>query len=338
MTSGGVANAAGPVANEHAAASANGGVGNGIGNGNSKHEVVVESAPVVETAAPAESSSAADHSDGTAGTSGEVTEPQPPSGADQNPGGANGDQCSTAPKATYCSTRDGSPSENGNGGGEAKGKPCAGCVGKADNKNPPGQEKNDPRGTFPNNGYECDNNHGIGKGNPAHTGCQGTTPPPCDDAVEDCDGGEGECDATVEDCDGGEGECDATVDDCDGGEGECDATVEDCDGGEGECDATVEDCDGNEGECDATVEDCDGGNEPDCIPTEANNFCSEVEGNQHHNNGNPPDVLGEKTVRTPQALPFTGDSTSLLLGIAGLMVALGGGLTLIGRRPGRVTV
>jgi hypothetical protein len=310
MTSGGVANAAGPVANEHAAASANGGVGNGIGNGNSKHEVVVESAPVVETAAPAESSSAADHSDGTAGTSGEVTEPQPPSGADQNPGGANGDQCSTAPKATYCSTRDGSPSENGNGGGEAKGKPCAGCVGKADNKNPPGQEKNDPRGTFPNNGYECDNNHGIGKGNPAHTGCQGTTPPPCDDAVEDCDGGEGECDATVEDCDGGEGECDATV----------------------------EDCDGNEGECDATVEDCDGGNEPDCIPTEANNFCSEVEGNQHHNNGNPPDVLGEKTVRTPQALPFTGDSTSLLLGIAGLMVALGGGLTLIGRRPGRVTV
>ena len=28
-------------------------------------------------------------------------------------------------------------------------------------------------GTFPNNGYECDHNNGIGKGNPAHTGCAG---------------------------------------------------------------------------------------------------------------------------------------------------------------------
>ena len=330
MTSGGVANAAGPVANEHAAGvTANGGVGNGVGNGNAKHEAVEETAAVVETAAPTEAAApaeaaAADHSDGTAGTSGEVTEPQPPSGADQNPGGANGDQCSSDPKATYCSTRDGSPSANGNGGGDAKGKPCAGCVGKADNKNPPGQEKTNPMGTFPNNGYECDNNNGIGKGNPAHTGCQGTTPPPCDDTVEDCDGGEGECDATVEDCDGGEGECDATVEDCDGGEGECDATVEDCDGGEGECDATVEDC--------------DGGEDSDCIPTEANDFCSEVEGNQQHNNGNPPEVLGERTVRTPQALPFTGSSTGLLLGVAGLMLALGGGLVLAGRRPGRVTV
>jgi hypothetical protein len=297
MTSGGVANAAGPAADESvvASANANGGVGNGVGNGNSKHEIVVESAPV-ETTAAAESSDAADHSDGTAGTSGDVSEPQPPSNADQNPGGANGDQCSAEPMATYCSTRDGSPSENGNGGGEAKGKPCAGCVGKADNKNPPGQEKNDPMGTFPNNGYECDHNNGIGKGNPAHTGCQGSTLPPCDDTVEDCGGGEGECDATVEDCGGGEGECDATV------------------------------------------EDCDGGSEPDCIPTEANNFCSEVEGNNHHRNNNPPDVLGERTVRTPQALPFTGDSTGLLLGVAGLMLALGGGLVLAGRRPGRVTV
>jgi hypothetical protein len=60
---------------------------------------------------------------------------------------------------------------NGNGGGNATGKPCAGCVGKADNKNPPGQEKTNPSGTFPNNGYECDHNNGIGKSNPAHTGC-----------------------------------------------------------------------------------------------------------------------------------------------------------------------
>lgn len=57
---------------------------------------------------------------------------------------------------------------NGNGDGAATGKPCAGCVGAADNKNPPGQA---PDGTDANNGYECDGNSGIGKTNPAHTGC-----------------------------------------------------------------------------------------------------------------------------------------------------------------------
>ena len=108
------------------------------------------------------------------GTSGDPSQPQPLSNADQNDGGANG-QC---PGAIYCSTRDGSPSENGNGDGNANGKPCAGCVGKADNKNPPGQEKQDPAGTFPNNGYECDNNNGIGKTNPAHTGCASPSPSP----------------------------------------------------------------------------------------------------------------------------------------------------------------
>src|SRR4051812_48051065 len=106
--------------------------------------------------------------------SGDLSQPQPLSTADTNTGGANG-QC---PGGIYCSTRDGSPSLNGNGDGNASGRPCAGCVGKADNKNPPGQESTDPAGTFPNNGYECDTNNGIGKSNPAHTGC--TTPkPPC---------------------------------------------------------------------------------------------------------------------------------------------------------------
>ena len=68
----------------------------------------------------------------------------------------------------YDSTCDGSPSENGKGEGNATGKPCAGCVGAADNKNPPGQM---PNGSDPNNGYECDGNQGVGKTNPAHTGC-----------------------------------------------------------------------------------------------------------------------------------------------------------------------
>ena len=97
--------------------------------------------------------------------------PQPISKADANPGGANG-QC---PGGPYCSTRDGSPSLNGNGNGAALGKPCAGCVGKADNKNPAGQM---PNGSDPNAGYECDRNHGIGRSNPAHTGCTASVTPP----------------------------------------------------------------------------------------------------------------------------------------------------------------
>ena len=86
-----------------------------------------------------------------------------------NGGGANG-------SGAYGSTCDGSASQNGNGGGTAAGKPCAGCVGSADDKNPPGQR---PNGTDRNAGYECDRNHGIGRGNPAHTACATkTTVPP----------------------------------------------------------------------------------------------------------------------------------------------------------------
>jgi hypothetical protein len=95
--------------------------------------------------------------------------PQPPSDADFSGDGAN-------VHGPYDSTRDGSASQNGNGEGEANGKPCAGCVGKADNKNPPGQL---PGGSDANSGYECDSNHGVGRGNPAHTGCApGETTPP----------------------------------------------------------------------------------------------------------------------------------------------------------------
>jgi len=103
------------------------------------------------------------------GASGDTSQPQPISKADANAGGANG-QC---PGGPYCSTRDGSASANGNGAGVATGKPCAGCVGKADNKNPRGQM---PGPADHNAGYECDTNHGIAKGNPAHTGCTSSTP------------------------------------------------------------------------------------------------------------------------------------------------------------------
>jgi len=72
-------------------------------------------------------------------------------------------------RGAYDETCDGSPSGNGNGGGLATGKPCAGCVGNADDKNPPGQASD---GGDHNAGYECDRNHGVGRTNPAHTGCR----------------------------------------------------------------------------------------------------------------------------------------------------------------------
>ncbi|MDX6214268.1 MAG: hypothetical protein QOF82_3355 [Frankiales bacterium] len=68
----------------------------------------------------------------------------------------------------YDTTCDGTASGNGQGNGAANGKPCAGCVGNADNKNPPGQQ---PGPQDANAGYECDINKGVAKGNPAHSGC-----------------------------------------------------------------------------------------------------------------------------------------------------------------------
>jgi len=114
-----------------------------------------------------------DHSHGNASTTGDPNKPQPESRADQNNGGANSYTCPSDP-GPYCSTRDGSPSLNGNGKGVAKGRPAAGSVGRADNKNPPGQEPGPSDG---NRGYECDTNKGVGKTNPAHTGCRTVTPP-----------------------------------------------------------------------------------------------------------------------------------------------------------------
>ncbi len=66
----------------------------------------------------------------------------------------------------------GAPSGNGKSETNNGNRPCAGCVGNADAKNPPGQL---PGGSDPNNGYECDGNQGVGKTNPAHSGCGSTT-------------------------------------------------------------------------------------------------------------------------------------------------------------------
>lgn len=114
-----------------------------------------------------------DHTDGTAATEGDVDGEQPESTADQNDGGANSYDCEEGPEGPYCGTERTEDSANGKGDGDATGRPGAGTVGKADNKNPRGQE---PGPSDANNGYECDGNEGIAKGNPAHTGCTDGAP------------------------------------------------------------------------------------------------------------------------------------------------------------------
>ena len=75
----------------------------------------------------------------------------------------------TVPSTAWAGTAS-APSQNGRS--VAAGKPCDGCVGKADDKAPPGQVLD---GSDLNAGYECDTNKGVGPGNPAHTGCGGGT-------------------------------------------------------------------------------------------------------------------------------------------------------------------
>src|SRR5437868_4969984 len=72
-----------------------------------------------------------------------------PSGHSDSGNGANYD----GPYESVCPS---GPSLNGNGKGNAVGKPCAGCVGSADDKQPRGQL---PGGNDANAGYECDRNH-----------------------------------------------------------------------------------------------------------------------------------------------------------------------------------
>ena len=292
-----------------------------------------------------------DHStQGNSGTFGDPTQPQPLSNANHNKGGANnGGNC-----GAYCSTRDGSPSQNGNGNGKATGKPCAGCVGKADNKNPKGQA---PNGSDHNNGYECDGNHGIGKGNPAHTACKPPcvdTPghpctPPCVDTpghpcTPPCVDKPGKpCTPPCVDTPGHP--CTPPCVDTPGHP--CTPPCVDTPGHP--CtppcspNASNDYC-GNGGDC-TTTGTCPAGckathtcKPPTCTPTKANNFCSTVKGRVHHRTTTvtpPTTVLGEKVTRTPNALPFTGAPVAALLGWALLALVLGGLLLMAGSRQTR---
>jgi hypothetical protein len=97
-----------------------------------------------------------------------------PEGADQD-GGANNTSGPYDPDpADPGASGVGQPSGNGKSTDNNGNRPCAGCVGKADYKNPPGQL---PDGSDHNKGYECDENEGVGKMNPAHSGCAPGGPP-----------------------------------------------------------------------------------------------------------------------------------------------------------------
>jgi hypothetical protein len=63
------------------------------------------------------------------------------------------------------------PGNSDNDNSQGNGPPADGSVGNADDKTPGGQSNGDN----PNKGYECDDNQGVGKGNPAHTGCTTST-------------------------------------------------------------------------------------------------------------------------------------------------------------------
>ena len=117
------------------------------------HSRAVAGPPAVTRAAPRKKGSGAPQGSGSARTTGKS------SGK-----GAN----ATGP---YDPNGVGLPSGNGRSDSNNGKRPCAGCVGKADTKNPPGQL---PGGSDSNRGYECDQNQGIGQTNPAHSRCSPT--------------------------------------------------------------------------------------------------------------------------------------------------------------------
>ena len=299
----------------NANSNSNGGVGNGNGVGNAKHDTSTAPATsgsagstTTTTTTDSSSTSSSHGTSGTAGTSGDPGSPQPNSNADNNSGGANG-QC---PGGPYCSTRDGSPSGNGNGKGKATGKPCAGCVGKADNKNPKGQN---PNGSDHNKGYECDGNHGIGQTNPAHTGCTPPNPPTCEPPNTVIGG------VCTPPCPAGQTR---------GTDGQCQGSPGTCPDGEHMSDGTC-------------VPDSN------CVPTTENNNCNPTTPCVAPAHAGPDGtcVLGEKKTRKPTTnvlgekvtrLPFTGVEAAWLVEGGMAAVTMGTLMLIAGGRRRRQRV
>ena len=301
------------------------------------------------------SGDAASHDTGSFGSTGVIHQPQPLSNADQNSGGANG-QCSGTNNGPYCSTRDGTPSLNGNGNGNAYGKPCAGCVGRADNKNPQGQK---PGGNDHNAGYECDSNKGIGKTNPAHTGCTTPTsivcPPgtdhagqnvtPCNNPPSVCPPGTDHAGQNVSPCDNPPSVCPPGTDHAGQNVTPCDNPPSVCPPGTDHAGQNVTPCDDITviPGCVVTAENPCTTPPPGCVGTVANNFCSEVLGEVNQKptvvdgvslpTTNKPgvQVLGEKVTRG-STLPFTGTDAIGLVTTSALFLLGGSVLMWLGRR------
>ena len=139
--------------------------GNDNGKGNDKADKKADAATAVADSAD-KGNGNAKKSDSSAAASSSAAATSSSSCPNKHQGNFSGNGANT--HGAYDSTCDGTASGNGNGNGNATGKPCAGCVGNADNKNPKGQA---PNGKDHNAGYECDRNHGVGRTNPAHSGC-----------------------------------------------------------------------------------------------------------------------------------------------------------------------
>ena len=126
--------------------------------------------------APA-NSQAGTHSQAQGQANGQTQSPQTQSGSGgaQRQANTQSDGRGANQTGPYDPSGVGLPSGNGKSTSNNGKRPCAGCVGSADTKNPPGQL---PGGQDANKGYECDENQGVGKTNPAHSGCSSTSNPP----------------------------------------------------------------------------------------------------------------------------------------------------------------
>lgn len=283
------------------AAQAEGSNGKAAGNANANEKAgsndkAANNPHAAEPEAPAEEaapSNAAPSSTTTSSstTSTKATTTKSSGGCTQTPYGSGGNGANTG--GVYDDTCEPKASGNGNGGGVAKGKPAAGTVGKADEKNPPGQQ---PGPNDKNKGYECDGNKGIARTNPAHTGCKTTTPPCVPTTENPCE--EPTCVPTAED-------------DC---LPDCVPTVEDpC---EPPCVPTDED------PCTT----------PGCVPT-AEDDCTEVEGEVFERTppGGGTKVLGAVFTRGG-TLALTGGSVLDLTLVGSVLIAAGFVLARMSRR------
>src|SRR3989442_8420 len=97
--------------------------------GHNKSSPASNSAPAGSTSSPAPATSGPSSHQATPQNGEAFTSSQPLSNADQNGTGAN-------QPGPYDASPHYAAAPNGMGDGQAPGKPCAGCVGQADNKNP----------------------------------------------------------------------------------------------------------------------------------------------------------------------------------------------------------